>query len=88
LDTNITEDLKLEWLARDIIRQVAEMRKEAWYNVTDRIVLEISDKNVQEKFWEMINQETLSEFWEIENEDLKWEVEGIELKIFRKNSIN
>ena len=85
LDTEITPELKLEWLARDIIRQVAEMRKEAWYNITDRILLEISDKNVQEKFWEIINQETLSSFEKIENPDLEWEIEWVELKIFKKN---
>lgn len=84
LDTELTPELRLEWLMRDIIRQVAEMRKEAWYNITDRISLEISDKNVQEKFWEIINQETLSSFEEIWNPDLEWEIEGVKLKIFRK----
>ena len=83
-DTEISEELKLEWLARDIIRQVAEMRKEANYNITDRIILEISDEKVKEKFWEIINQETLSEFWKIENTDLEWEIEGVKLKIFKQ----
>lgn len=83
LDTEITPELKTEWLARDIVRQVAEMRKEAWYNITDRISLEISNKEVQEKFWEIINQETLSSFEKIENEDLKWEIEWVEIKIKR-----
>jgi len=84
LDTEITEDLRLEWLARDIIRQVAEMRKEAWYDVTDRIYLEISDDKVVERFWDLINQETLSEFGKIENADLEGEVEGVKIRILKR----
>ena len=81
LDTEITPELKLEWLARDIIRQVAEMRKEARYNITDRISLEISNKKVKEKFWKIINQETLSSFETISTPDLEWEIEWVKLKI-------
>ena len=42
LDTTITEGLKLEGYARDIIRLIQDMRKEADYQVTDRITLSIS----------------------------------------------
>lgn len=81
LDPEITEDLRLEWLARDIIRCVAEMRKEAWYEITDRIQIEISDKEVENAFWDFINQETLSEFAKISKADKEWEIEGIKIKI-------
>jgi isoleucyl-tRNA synthetase len=37
LDTSITEELKLEGYARDIIRLIQDMRKEGDYQVTDRI---------------------------------------------------
>ena len=76
LDTEITENLRLEWLARDIIRQIAEMRKDAWYEVTDRININISNKQLEKKFGQFINEETLSSFWTLENADkicdLKW----------------
>jgi len=39
LDTEITEDLKLEGQAREIIRHIQEMRKEAGYEVDNRIVV-------------------------------------------------
>lgn len=41
LDTAITESLRLEGYARDIIRAIQDMRKEAEYQVTDRISLHI-----------------------------------------------
>ena len=63
LDTTITEALKLEGYARDIIRLIQDMRKDANYNVTDRITLsiigEMSDV-IKKEFGEMIAAETLS----------------------------
>ncbi len=41
LDTTITEGLRLEGYARDIIRLIQDMRKESDYQVTDRISLSI-----------------------------------------------
>lgn len=41
LDTTITENLKIEGYARDIIRLIQDMRKEAGYQVTDRIMLSL-----------------------------------------------
>lgn len=48
LDTDITEALKLEWYARDLVRAIQEMRKEADYAVTDRIEIRIQTWNNQE----------------------------------------
>ena len=42
LDTQITESLRLEWFARDIVRAIQDMRKEADYQVTDRVQISIS----------------------------------------------
>jgi isoleucyl-tRNA synthetase len=41
LDKEITEDLLLEGYARDIVRFIQEARKEADYNVADRIQVSI-----------------------------------------------
>jgi isoleucyl-tRNA synthetase len=37
LDTEITEELKLEGLARELVRIIQDMRKELRFNVEDRI---------------------------------------------------
>ncbi len=52
LDTKITEELKIEGLAREIVRQVQSMRKKAGFNVEDRINLfwDSSDKLSQSVF--------------------------------------
>ena len=63
LDTTITEDLKLEGYARDIIRLIQDMRKEANYNVTDRISLSIigeESASIVSRFGLLIESETLS----------------------------
>jgi isoleucyl-tRNA synthetase len=39
LDTTITDDLRLEWLAREVSRKVNELRKQAGLRVEDRITL-------------------------------------------------
>ena len=39
LDTAITPELKLEGLAREIVRRVQELRKQAGYDLTDRITV-------------------------------------------------
>jgi isoleucyl-tRNA synthetase len=63
LDTVITEDLKLEGYTRDIIRLIQDMRKESWYEVTDRIHVSIigeKSEMIKAQFSEMITSETLS----------------------------
>ncbi len=39
LDTAVTPELKLEGLAREIVRRVQELRKQADYDLTDRITV-------------------------------------------------
>ncbi len=41
MDTNLTDELIAEGLARDIIRQIQDMRKDADYQVADRIEIAI-----------------------------------------------
>jgi len=38
LDTQITEELRLEGLARDLVRTIQSLRKESGYQIEDRIV--------------------------------------------------
>ncbi len=62
LDTKITEDLKLEGQAREIIRHIQEMRKEAGYEVDNRIKIVYNGMlPVFEKFGSLIAKETLAE---------------------------
>ena len=65
LNTILTKDLILEWYARDIVRQIQEARKEADFEVDDRIFIEIQTKNLDfletiKVFKNYIQQETLS----------------------------
>ena len=71
LDTNLTDDLILEGIAREMISKVQNIRKEQDYNIVDRITLsysgdEMVDKAV-DKFSDMIKKETLA--LEIKKED-------------------
>jgi len=61
LDTEITPELKLEGQAREIIRFIQEMRKEAGYEVDDRINLGYNGaKEVFDRFGDLIAKETLA----------------------------
>lgn len=42
MDMVITEDLRLEGYARDLVRVIQDMRKEAGYEVSDRIRVNVS----------------------------------------------
>ncbi len=64
LDSEMTEDLLLEGLARDIIRSIQNQRKETGLDVTDRISLSVSGDETVEKsvsmFKDYICSETLA----------------------------
>jgi isoleucyl-tRNA synthetase len=65
IDTRITEELKLEGLAREIVRQVQELRKSAGLQMEDRIVLSLQAdaavlKKAIEEHQEYICRETLA----------------------------
>ncbi|MFK7780661.1 MAG: isoleucine--tRNA ligase, partial [Candidatus Gracilibacteria bacterium] len=83
MDPNITPKLKLEGNARDIVRQIQEARKEADYQVDDRIQISISNtEEILEKFKDYIQHETLSTIVEnIENADINKVIEIGELKL-------
>ncbi len=65
LDTNLTEDLILEGLAREFIRNVQSLRKEADFNITDHITIYYDGDSTLEKminnYREFIEKETLAD---------------------------
>jgi len=62
LDTEITEDLAQEGVAREIVRHIQEMRKEAGYDVDNRIKVCYNGKSEEfEKFNALIAKETLAD---------------------------
>lgn len=86
MDSVVTEELKLEWFARDIVRQVQEARKEAQFEVSDRIEISITSSDsilndVMSKYSDYIETETLSSIVpKLETVNLEKEVEIDELK--------
>lgn len=86
LDTNLTHDLILEGIAREMISKVQNIRKEQDFDITDRIILYYSaEEEVNDsvaKFEEMIKNETLAEVIKEEN-NLKdtYNLNGHDVKI-------
>jgi len=78
LNTTVTEELKQEGYAREIISKVQNLRKEKDFQITDRITIYYNSddeiKEVFENFKEMISKETLAKSIEIcdnTNQDLE-----------------
>jgi isoleucyl-tRNA synthetase len=65
LDANLTEELVLEGLAREFVRRVQTLRKEADFNVSDRIEVKYTASEKLAKavaaFADYIRQETLTD---------------------------
>ena len=65
LDSEITEELKLEGYVRDFVRGIQNLRKESGFEVTDRIEITASGNETLEKAFNMfadyISSETLAE---------------------------
>ncbi len=90
LDTKITEELKLEGIARDIIRQIQDLRKKAGFNVDDRIIVGMHTDSEQLKkaadiFSDYIRKETLAK--EIRKESVSEKnkevvtIEGVDVEL-------
>lgn len=94
LDTTITEELKMECDAREIINKIQNMRKENEFNVTDRINVFIWTSSALiksiEKFKEYICNETLCvslQYHNVENEKpnlnaKEWEINEFNASIY------
>lgn len=65
LDLEISEDLRLEGVARELVRSIQSLRKESGFEITDRIHVTIpaSDDNVRclEQFKQYIAQQVLAD---------------------------
>jgi isoleucyl-tRNA synthetase len=87
LDIEITPELAQEGIAREIVRHIQEMRKEAGFEVDNKINVWYNGKSeVFEKFGDLIAKETLSEAIKneiAENSDLTKEIliDGMALDI-------
>lgn len=88
IDPIITDELKLEWYARDLVRFIQEARKEAGFNVNDKINLVVKwdwISDLLKTFWEYIQSETLSKIVDfIEWVDIEKLVEIEDIKIVFK----
>lgn len=78
LDLNLTDELVLEGLMREIVRTLQEMRKEAGYAVSDRIRIFVKTEGKLEEavthFADEIKAETLAD--ELQQAgDLEWDLE-------------
>jgi len=90
LDTKISEELKLEGQAREIVRMIQDLRKDADYQVDDRIyVLVRTDSALKEAvfaFTDYIKRETLAIELQ-EKGDIEWdcekelEIDGMKVKV-------
>lgn len=97
LDTEISDELLREGITREFMNRVQNMRKEADYDVTDRIVIgyngsELLDAAINERL-DTVKNETLAE--NIYNETLKepdfiksWDIEGEDCEISIQRTIN
>ena len=80
LNTEITNDLYLEGLAREIVSKVQNLRKEKGFEIMDRIILYYSgDEDIKkcfEIYSELISSETLSTSLKEENKGEEQDING------------
>ncbi|MFH0930038.1 MAG: isoleucine--tRNA ligase [Candidatus Moraniibacteriota bacterium] len=62
LDTKITDELRLEGEARELVRRIQELRKRAGFQVDNRVALSYAGgSDIFDKFGDLIAKETLAE---------------------------
>ncbi|MBL4694208.1 isoleucine--tRNA ligase [Candidatus Gracilibacteria bacterium] len=87
LDTMISDELRREGYARDLVRYIQDLRKEADYEVDDRIyVMVVASGEVEEavtEFADYIKAETLAEELQ-QSGDMEWDKE----KEFETNGVS
>ncbi|MCS7052702.1 MAG: isoleucine--tRNA ligase [Ignavibacterium sp.] len=90
VDTELNEDLIDEGLAREFVNRVQNMRKDAGFDVTDKIFINFYAPNdfirAINKFSDYISNETLAEKLTYDNQLLNayeqnWQISGIDIKI-------
>ncbi|MFA5352528.1 MAG: class I tRNA ligase family protein, partial [Candidatus Gracilibacteria bacterium] len=84
LDTTITPELELEGKARDLVRVIQDLRKQADYAVSDRIELQLENAEEILAVWQdYIATETLAEsiVKKVENADAGDSLEGVKIGV-------
>lgn len=66
LDSEITEELKMEGYVRDLVRGIQNLRKESGFDVTDRIKLTVSGSDVCAKAFDMFRDYVANEVLAVE----------------------
>ena len=83
LNLAISEVLKEEGIAREIVRNIQDARKQLDLEIMDRISLNLSG-NVPKNYVNYILNETLADLDDFDNVDFETEVEGVKIKIKAK----
>jgi len=82
VDTTVDDELEREGLARDLIRTIQRLRKEAGLSFTDQIALNIEGtEGILKEYGELIAQETRAELKENKGEKQRIEIDGSEVVI-------
>ena len=66
LDLTIDEELREEGIAREIVRNIQDARKNSGCEIMDRIVLEVTEGTLPERWQEYICRETLASLGSVE----------------------
>ena len=80
LDLTITDELKAEGIARELVRNIQDARKQIDCEITDKIVIELVG-NYPVDYVNYICGETLSTIGKVAKPDLVVEAEGVTIKI-------
>jgi isoleucyl-tRNA synthetase len=90
LDITVTDELRQEGIARDLVNRIQNIRKSRNYDITDRITVAIAPSELiaqtLDKFKEYIMRQVLAtdiQVKQIENiaEDELLDIDGVEIKI-------
>lgn len=99
LDIEVSEDLRKEGIARELINRIQNIRKDSGFEVTDRVLVEIYAKGndffeiseAVDKFYEYVTSQTLSEIDSVSADDpaegavaVEWNETEISIKVSRK----
>jgi len=77
LDLTVTDELRDEGIAREIIRNVQDARKQIGCAITDRILLDFGGEAAPQKWMDFICGETLAELARLDAPELTVEVAGV-----------
>ena len=86
LEVELNDDLRNEGMARELINRVQNMRKEAGFEITDRICVYVSPNNAMEKaidnYSDYIKGQVLADNIEVSDDNRGTEVEFDDFKLY------